>query len=173
MQIAKYILWSLLLAAFHVCTNAIIGKLSTLPDTSKPGHLLQLIFVHCQRRVIWLRLLNRCCDWFCQRGEARYPPANRAAAAPTITQQVPLELRSEVPNDVVKNESVCETVVPEKVFEKSEGLSSWKSVSEGLNRWFIVAYLLCNALVFALYLFPLLCRIFVQSSLSSYVLDID
>ena len=154
-----------------MCTNAIIGNLSTLPDTSKPGPLLQLIFVHCQQRLFWLWLLNRCCNRLCRHGVARYPPTDRTTATPTATQQVPLELHSEVPNDVVKNEFVSEKVVPEKLFEKSEGMSSWKSVSEGLNLWFIVIYLLGNALVFAVYLFPLLCRIFVQSSLSSFVVD--
>ena len=144
--------------------------------------MLQLIFVHCKRREFWLWLLSRCRDRARgSRGRARQPPANRAAATPTGTERVPLEMSNLSPAkgnrddhmsiDTVKNDAVDEEALQKKLLETAKGLTSWKTVSEGLNRLFIVAYLLSNTLVFAFYLYPLLLRIYIYSSDSGYVVD--
>lgn len=178
-QVANYILWSLLLAAFHVCACAVIWKISTLPDTSKPWHILDLLCVQCTRRSFWQCLWKLCRRRLCSpRGVRRQTSIAGSTPSP---ESVPLQ-KPQVQSIAVTDEEITQTESDKKdpyghvvaVLAKRllENGNSWEEVALGLNRITTFSYLLGNALVFALYLSPLLYRIMVHSAVVGYLVDI-
>lgn len=198
MQVANYILWSLLLAAYQVCSCAIVWKLSTLPDTSKPSLLLHLLFVCFTRGTFWLQLLKRCRRRFCGPRKVSRQRAIRIVAHTPGTESVQLQTPNErsesgyckestPPEEDVKvaieeeeledNKGVSnveeELVIAKYIIGKTQKSYSWVAVALGLNRVTTIAYLLGNALTFTFYLYPLLYRIIVHSAVIGYIIDTD
>ena len=60
-----------------------------------------------------------------------------------------------------------------EVTRNVENMNSWEAVAHGLNHITTILYLLGNAIVFTLYLYPLLYRIIVHSAVNGYVTDIE
>ena len=188
LQIARYILWSLQLAAFQVCNCAIIWKLLTLPRTSRPWHVLQILFVQSTRRKFWAQLLQKHCNRCLRetRGVNRQPAlANRIASSSSYaecvgepTRETKYELAERhigaeiAPVKAVIDENNAEASVPELKPLTERALNSWEELAFGINRMINVIYLVGNALVFRLYLYPLLMRIIEHSANNVYVVDV-
>ena len=64
-----------------------------------------------------------------------------------------------------------EAVAAKKQSNKKEALNSWEAVAHGLNVIVSTIYLLANAIVFAIYMCPLLFLIFRHNSVTSYIND--
>lgn len=184
MQLANYILWSLVLAVLHVCACAIMWKLATLTET-KPWPVLQLLFVKCMRLAFWQQLF-KCGSLFRTSSaplEVNYHQANSSSANTPGTECVQLP-GGHASDSSCNDEKITPTKVTTKAAGDGEEIdkeklpveenepNTWMEVSFGVNRLITVAYLLVNALAFAFYLCPLLYRIIRHYSVVDYVNDI-
>lgn len=186
-QVAKYILWSLVLAAFNVCCCAVVWMLFSMADKSKPWRVLHVLLVHCTGRKFWVQLLRRCRrrfhkfraapdDTAIQLDKCGHSRNKRIEFVRQSSSQVPPESGHVAGENKKEVDGV--DVPGDKTPEPSEeDPNSWKAVALGLNRVNTLAYLLGNAIVFALFLGPLLHRIFMYSihndgSSYSFALDI-
>ena len=82
-------------------------------------------------------------------------------------------IQTETANDMNGGSKVEAGNVIRNVEHEDLNLNTWEAVAHGLNRITTVLYLLGNAIVFALYLCPLLYRIIVHSAVNGYVIDIE
>ena len=183
-QVANYILWSLMLAALHVCACAIVWKLSTLPETSNPSLVLRLLFVRSMHRSFWVQFLTAC-------RFHRKPTSITAGSTPGAESaycELPQRQRHNLQQVMGNGKDIQPTYADtnstrdaevqvekhtNKSYEKVKIGETWEAIATGLNRLTIVSYLLGNALVFAIYLYPIFYRIIMHSAISGYVLDID
>lgn len=162
----------MVLAVLHVCTCAIMWKLSTLPATSTPWPVLQLLFVNSMRRAFWFKLMNRShCNRSLPKRNHRNTNFSIICTPDKECAQFQEAHTATGEFDNKKNNSEEVNLKPHSF--DGEDLISWVLVAHGINRLTTAAYLLGNALVFVLYLFPLLFRIFEHSSFIEYVVDND
>ena len=186
LQVANYILWSLVLAAFHVCGTGILWEIAAMPENSKPWRVLRLLFVQCTRCSFWDQLLNRlwmrlCAHATVHRGPADNLQINERGPLPSTQIHVHVPSYSEIgkieedaPKDNRNNVEGEAEVFEEKedAFQCSKKtLDSWEAVAFGMNRVIIAIYLLGNALVFVLFFCPLLFHMIKHLSVKVYVID--
>ena len=189
LQIAYYILCSLLLSAFYVSACAVMWKLYSMPTSSKPWLVFYLLFVHCMRLTFWLQLLKHCCCCcfccFCSTRKMPKEAAIRKMSDTLKTERIRLSTKPDqtasgnnegIERQEVDKQDVGQTKVKfgrpvGKLFERIENINSWKNVALGLNCLTTAFYLLGNALAFAFYLYPLLYRIIKHSAITGYVVD--
>ena len=136
LQVANYILWSLVLAAFHVCGTGILWEIAAMPENSKPWRVLRLLFVQCTRCSFWDQLLNRlwmrlCAHATVHRGPADNLQINERGPLPSTQIHVHVPSSSEIgkieedaPKDNRNNVEGEAEVFEEKedAFQKDSGL---------------------------------------------------
>ena len=173
-----------MLAALHVCACAIVWKLSTLPESSKPSLVLRLLFIRSMRWSFWVQFLTT--YRFHRKPTsitARSTPGAEYAHCELLQRQRPNQQQvigngkdiqpTYADTNSTRDDEVQVEKLTNKSHEKVEIGETWEAIATGLNRLTIVSYLLGNALVFAIYLYPLFYRIIMHSAVSGYVLDID
>ena len=177
-QVSIYIFWSLLLAVFHVCACVIEWRLITMSSSSKPGYLMDMLCVRCMRRTFWLQLLHRFLrrhpssraispqpETFVTEGIVWY--RTKAATAEMSHEDQRTATDSEKTNTTSEQETIAST----KLKDEAKVLSSWEEVAHGLNLHVSAIYLFANALIFAIYMCPLLLLILEHSFVTNYVID--
>lgn len=175
MQLAKYILWSLLLAVYHVGACALIWKLSILSVTSKPWLVLEVLCFKCMSRAFWLRLW-KIISW--SSGKVIYQHTlKRDIEATKGSVQMPdrkvLQAQANdvdfMHSDVIKNVGFKDEVKSDDSNAKDKELNSWLVISRRVDLFTTAAYLLGNILAFAFYMCPILNRIIVHYSVTDYI----
>lgn len=190
LQVANYILWSLLLAAFHVCACAIVLKINSLPEESKPGFFMRLLFVNCTQLFFWLKLVQRCCCSCTARGVSQHSDISSSARAQQHTENLHMNTihSTHEQNNKEENTKANEGILaanikldtPESmqnIVDKNAKLlkigHTWNDVALGMNRLITTIYVFCNVLVFALYMIPLLFRVIHYFGAREYTNDTD
>ena len=142
MQVAKYILWSLVLSVFHAASCALLMQQWISPRT---------IWLRMQR--LWRRRRATNSIGRNTRGveHVQVPTQNIECASPAAAGEDQHDAKEEVT-------VVCDV---------------WEAVPFGLNCLITAVYLLGNAIVFVLYMWPLLYRITSHSEATSYLVPVS
>ena len=186
LQITKYIFCSLILAALHVCGCAFVLKINTQPDTSRPAFVWRLLFVHCTQRSFWIKLVQRC-SRYCTCRVPRHSDTNSSTEATPAQRkecfhtqvtdsthsQSNIQELVKAKDDILTANKKCDSETSEQnIVDKNakqlEMKHTWNDVAVGLSRLITTTYFLCNVLVFALCMFPLLSRITVYMAVKDW-----